>query len=282
MLEPQTYTFKHPFLQRHIAYFYFLKTVDVGFESRYYAFPHTYTVLNIHRNATFIFDQQSTKVFGAGGLKPIALVQGIRDYPMLVNLSGAIDKVTILFKPLGLNAFTEDPDNGELGMPNQLFSTWDNDRRYKKFLLDFFGTEDCDERVNLLEKFLLSMYRPDQQSDLLSRAIELLTDFEGNLSIVEICSQLTIHVRTFNRLFKRHIGVSPVVYRKVARFRNSLAGNQQNRDLKKLAELAYKSNYYDQAYFTKIYRSLTGSNPQRFFSKIKTLADERLILEFLK
>ena len=282
MLQPESYIPKHPLLQKHIAYFYFLKTGSEKFESKYYAFPHTYTVLNIHRNATFEFNEDATQVFGAIGFKPVALVQGIRDFPMLVRLSGEIDKVTILFKPLGLNAFVDKPYSDEICSTNQFFKAWDDHADYKKFLKDFFNTSDQNSRADLLENFLLSIYQSTQEIEPLHYAIDLLTDFEQNLSIDKICERLAIHVRTFNRLFRKHLGVSPVVYRKVARFRNSLEDSQQGKDFNRLAELAYKSNYFDQSYFNKIYRSLTGSNPKRFFNKIQSLANDRLVLQFLK
>jgi len=279
--EPVPFQPKHILLRKHISYYYFLRTTD-SFETKYYAFPHTHTVLNIHRRANFEIKNYHTRVYADAAVEYNACVQGIREYPLLADLQGQLDKITLLFKPLGLNCFGIPYFGDAYPKPSMIFTAWDDHVLYPKFLSDFYATDNIEERRDVLEAFLLAMYVSPGISDVLFEAIELLNNFDKPISIDKICEQLDVNVRTFYRLFKKHMGVSPVTYRKVARFRHSLQSKIFDTSLKRLTDIAYKSNYYDQAYFNKMYRSLTGSNPQRFFKKIDSFADDRLIFEFME
>lgn len=281
MLEPVIVKVKHAVLEKYIAYYYFLTTESDDFEAKYYAFPHTYTVLNIHCHAAHEINKYQTSVEGVSSFSPVSIVQGLREHPILIRLKGKLNKVTILFKPMGINAFIPEPFGQLIQQPSQEFSVWNNNRIYQQFLSDFFTTGDLEAKATLLEDFLLSMLKPVPDSKKLDLSIHLLSDFEQNLTLEDICDQLDVHPRTFNRLFKKHLGITPAGYRKVARFRHSLQNKLLENQVKRMTDLAYQSNYYDQSYFNKIYQSLTGTNPGHFFKQIETLADNRLVFQFL-
>jgi AraC-like DNA-binding protein len=88
--------------------------------------------------------------------------------------------------------------------------------------------------------------------------------------------------RTFSRAFHREVGVSPVRFKKIARFRHSLQNKLFNEQFKRLTQIGHASNFYDQAYFINIYKQLTRQNPAAFFRGIDKLADDNLILSFVK
>jgi YesN/AraC family two-component response regulator len=45
----------------------------------------------------------------------------------------------------------------------------------------------------------------------------------------------------------------------------------------KLTDVAYESNYYDQSYFIKEYKKLTGTKPNAFFNSVRILTEEKVI-----
>ncbi|MNQ99593.1 DNA-binding transcriptional regulator AraC [compost metagenome] len=110
----------------------------------------------------------------------------------------------------------------------------------------------------------------------------MLSDFEHEYSITEISDALSLNNRTFNRLFYKHLATSPVTHRKIARFRHSLKNKLIKQQFDNLTQIGYKSNFYDQSYFNRVYKKVTGENPSQFFNSIAKLADEQLILKFLR
>jgi AraC-like DNA-binding protein len=90
-----------------------------------------------------------------------------------------------------------------------------------------------------------------------------------------------LSLRTFHRLFKTHLGVSPITHQRIARFRHSLENKFFQDKFKNLTEIGYESNFYDQSYFIKLYNQLAGSNPGTLFSKLEQLGDSKLVFEFI-
>jgi AraC-like DNA-binding protein len=208
-------------------------------------------------------------------------VQGKYDQPLLVQLKGILNKITIIFKPLGLNAFIRKPFIEVANQPTQLFSEWNNEKGYSLFLDTFFNAPDNREQIQISESFLLSIYNPTKECELLEKGIDLLCDFDKHLSVKDVSNNLGMNERTFNRLFEKLVGISPVGFRKIARFRHSLMNKIFTDKFKRLTEIGYASNFCDQSYFIKVYNKLAGTHPKNFFDSIDKLADDNLIFRFI-
>lgn len=269
-------------LKKHIDYYYFLKADSPDFNTTYYAFPNTTIPLSLHRSATYEIKANYTGVQATKHGSPIALIQRTYQAPLLINLKGPIDKVTISFKPSGISSFISQPFSEVAPEDSQLFQAWEQHPAYHRLQDAFFSTDDNQQRVALLENFLLSVYTPAKEYGLIEQAIAALSDFGENISIEEITAMLGLNARSFNRLFYKHMSIAPVAWKKVARFRHSLQNKLFSANFKKLTEIGYASNFYDQAYFIKVYNKLTGSNPTAFFKSVEKLANDNLVFKFVK
>ena len=268
-------------LQKYIDYYYFLNTGTDGFSSTYYSFPNTLYSLNIHRNASCYINGYAVSVKHDPTNDYLCILQGKYDHPIKVKLEGRLDKVTIGFKPLGLNHFIK-PALGDIAdKPIQIFNSWDNEQRFTFFLNAFYQTNNHANRIDALESFLLTQYAPLAAEDTLERAVKMLTSFQQEHTIAEIAHLLSLNERTFNRLFHKHFAISPVTYRQIARFRHSLKNKLTGEDYNSLTQIGYKSNFYDQSYFIKVYRKFAGDHPTAFFNAINQVADDRLVFKFV-
>ena len=128
---------------------------------------------------------------------------------------------------------------------------------------------------------MLKIYHPLENEELLERSIGLLTDFAKEKTIKNIADEIGLNVRTFNRIFTENIGISPVGFKKIARFRHSINNRFFNEQFQRLTDIAYNSNFYDQSYFINIYKQLTGSNPKLFFNQVEKVGDDKLLFQFL-
>ncbi|MES2848853.1 MAG: AraC family transcriptional regulator [Bacteroidota bacterium] len=280
-MDVQTYYPKDATLKRCIEYYYFLKTDSQEYSSTYYAFPNTLQSFNIHQYAGCDIDTSSITVYGDKKNKYLMIVQGHYELPLFVQLKGLLDKITILFKPLGLNHFIKKPFAEVAGKTSQVFTEWYDDENCIQFLTDFYNTGDNDERITILEKYLLTLYHSYSEEEIMQHAIDLLTDFNEELSIEAIAQKTGMSSRTFHRMFIKHLGISPVGFKKIARFRHSMENKLFKDQFKTLTNIGYESNYYDQSYFHKMYKKLTGQNPLKFFDSIEKLADDQLIFKFV-
>jgi AraC-like DNA-binding protein len=277
----ETFYPQHPLLKKHIAYYYFVSTNTSNYKCSYFFFPHVYHSLNIHKNASCEIGTNAIRVYGVKEPTTLLILQGMPQAPVMATLEGILNKVTIIFQPMSLPSFIQTALAESGTLHSQVFNCWDCAPQFDSFLNDFFTSTDNKERVNQLENFLLSVYRPPVFSSFLKNAGEILMDFSKEREIEEIAKQLSIPLRTFNRQFKKYMCISPSAFRKTARFRHSMKNGLFRTRFTKLTEVAYESNFYDQPYFNKIYKQFTGDNPGKFFKAVDALADKQLILKFI-
>jgi AraC-like DNA-binding protein len=282
IMDPVLFFPRHELLKEHIEYYYFLKTEDPLFEVTYFAFPSVNTPLNIHKNVDISILPNFTSVSGVQNENYFSIIQGIRSVPLKVTFKGKIDKVTIAFKPLGINHFLDCSFFEVAAKDSQMFSLWEDRDDYKKFIADFYSINDLEERVGLLENFLISMYRPFSRYKHLRAAIDLLINFESEMSIAEVALKVELNSRTLNRLFREHIGISPAGFKKIARFRHALNNKLFKDQFKRLTDIGNQSNFYDQSYFINIYKKMSGSRPGEFFEKVRKLGNDQLLFRFLE
>lgn len=268
-------------LRSCIEYYYFLKSDSSDFNSEYFAFPNTLQALNIHKNIECEMDSHSVKVTEMAKNSFTMLLQGRFEKPLHVQLSGRINKITIIFKPLGLNHFITSSFDKISSKTTQYFTEWNYHEKHADFLTKFFCEINLIKRVEILEEYLLLHYHPLSNKGILDQSLSLLCDFNNELPIEEIARKINLTTRTFNRVFKRDMGISPIGYKKIARFRHSLRNKLFSHQYKKLTEIGYESNYYDQSYFVKMYKNLTNNTPNEFFEIIDKLAESHLILKFI-
>lgn len=273
---------QHPVLKNYIEYYYFQKTDSDDFYAEYYAFPNTLQALNIHKNIRCEIDAECVRVSGVSSNNYAMILQGRFQSPLHVQLKGKIDKVTIIFKALGLNHFITSSFKDVAGLPTQVFTEWLGDETCLSFVDSFYKEEKLETRIAILEQYLLTKFKPCSDAALLFPALELLIDFDEQCSIEEIAGKLKLNSRTFHRLFLKHLGVTPVAFRKIARFRHALKHKVSGEFCTTLTKIGYDSNFYDQSHFNREYKTITGQTPSQFFKSIDKMADSRLIFRFVK
>lgn len=273
---------KHTLLKDTIEYYYFQKTNSNNFSTDYYAFPNTLQALSIHKNISCKIDCHQVKVTGVKQKNYLMILNGRYELPLHVQQKGKIDKVTIVFKPLGLNHFIKVPFNEIAKNPTQIFTEWITTKNCRTFSNQFFNEQDNNKRILILENYLLSLYNPFTENLFLNDVLDMLSNFNPEISIEDIAKKNSLSSRTLDRVFKKHLGTSPVGFRKIARFRHSLKNKLFSNKFKTLTKIGYESNFYDQSYFNKVYKNLTGQNPKAFFNSIEKLANDRLVFKFIK
>ena len=272
---------KAEILQQHIDFFYFVKEDSPEFVSQFYAFPHYSKPLNLHKAVDYEIGDNSITVKGKAVGEPQILLQGSFHKPLFIRFEGKMDKVTIIFRPLGLAHFI-DVDYARIASQHtQVFDQWSRLTSYQSMLDKFFATENELERVALLEACLLSVYRPLPHYTILHQAITMVADVITYKTIADVAQALFLTPKTLNRLFKKHLACSPMQYRMIAQFRHSLENKYVYDQFKTVTDLAYGSNVYDLSYLTRIYKSLAKNTPKAFFTSIAPKCDDKVIFQFV-
>ena len=113
--------------------------------------------------------------------------------------------------------------------------------------------------------FLYNVFKEKKQllDFTVKQAMQLIIDNKGQASITDICNQLHLTERTFERRFIAAVGVPAKQFAKMIQFQLSLE-QITVRDYSKLTDIVYNNGFADQSHFIKVFKAFTGKTPKKF------------------
>jgi transcriptional regulator GlxA family with amidase domain len=152
-------------------------------------------------------------------------------------------------------------------------------------LADLFGQEarDTEEQVvtaltidtaiGIIEKFLLKrLMRLNRLSSDMALAMDFICQHQGIITIDSLLRTVPVTERQLERKFREYIGTSPKRFADTIKFQHLLKLLQRQPDQDKIAELIYKSGYYDHAHLNNNFKKMTGLTPNHYKDTPRMLA----------
>jgi AraC-like DNA-binding protein len=255
---------KNDFLKKWIDYIFRYTSDYSNFERRLIIFP------NIGAAVTFYFDcefyEVSSQQFiseekkGSNGV----VLHINRFEPIEIIERGRQERLTVVFKAFGINHFI--PTSLQEISRNQnpsAISIISKDKRYDHLQQVLNSFRSVVQRMEAIEDFLVSIYR-DPGDPLLE---EIITEFDPDEKLTTIATKKATTTKTIDRLFKKHIGLTPVAVKQILKFRNSLRAKLSGKN-QTLEHVAFDTNYHDLPYMMKAYRKFTGQTAKTFFDRL--------------
>lgn len=196
-------------------------------------------------------------------LQPRAMVLGQIIDPFYIEPTGYVDTFAIRFYPYGFANFVTVPIK-ELANKETPLSSLFEEKACKKLEGEIVRATDVKERIAIIERFLFDMQQEGPTIDkLVKSTVDALLSSKGSASIRTILQGDLSRRRQLERNFTRQIGLSPKQFGKVIRLQTALK-MLLSQEGETLTEIAYESEYYDQAHFSKDFKEFTGTNPKTF------------------
>ncbi len=95
------------------------------------------------------------------------------------------------------------------------------------------------------------------------RALRAIQHYRGNIAVATLCEELGVGRRRLERGFRREVGVTPKHYARLLRV-DCARGLLKRREPVELAEVGYRSGFYDQAHFSREFTALVGLTPGQY------------------
>ena len=260
-----------PILKKYIECFYIYES-NANSEFRYIAFPHFNTGLSFFKGASVQRQNWSVQISENTKVGVHIEILGKYTTPLFLEYKGKLREISIVFKPLGLNRFFTD---NYLSLA-PMFSQELIDEVWRKFGESLFSGDDD---IDKLESFLLSQFYDNQELFIIENSLTLLENRNEQISISTIAKKVRLNLKTFQRHFQKHLGCSPVEYRRICRFRSSITNKLNSSQLKNLTEITYEEGFYDQSYLIKEFRKITNHNPKDFFKAASKVDGNSIVWE---
>ena len=267
----KTITPTSPILKKYIECFYVYEG-EANSIFKYVAFPHFNTGLSFFKGAFVQRHNWSLQISEDANAGVHVEILGKYIRPLVIEYKGQFREFSIVFKPLGLNRFFKD---NYYSLAPKFSQELKNDV-WRLFGENLFSDKD---NISKIESFLISQYCDNQALSGIENSLILLENSNEQIAIPAIASKVGFNLKTFQRYFQKHMGCSPVEYRRIYRFRSSLTNKLNSAEWKNLTDITYEEGYYDQSYLIKEFRKITNHNPKDFFKSTSKVDGDKIIWE---
>lgn len=207
-------------------------------------------------------------------LQPRACVIGHTTDPFYIEPTGSVKTFAIRFYPYGITNFVdislESLANKETPL-DQIFG-FNIAKELEEKIIQSVNTVT---RIQIIEEFLLKQLKKNSTIDsIVRRTIDVILETKGSVSIGSLVLDDVTKRKQLERKFLKEVGVTPKKLGKMIRLQTALT-MLLNAESTNLIQIAYESDYFDQAHFIKDFKEFTGLNPKKF------LKDKGMILSTL-
>lgn len=128
------------------------------------------------------------------------------------------------------------------------------------------------DKIKYTEALLLALLRTDAGVEKALQATHIIMAAKGDVMVEDVALQVAVSYKQLERLFAKHVGLSPKAFARVHRFYNAFA---QVRALQKAnwMQVLHNCGYYDQAHFIKDFSYFSGITPTKQFTAKDTIDD---------
>lgn len=127
------------------------------------------------------------------------------------------------------------------------------------------NVKTTNERMVLIEAFLTNqLIHKATINKIIESTVDTIFSANGNVSIGKVSKENSLNRRQLSRHFSKAIGLSPKQLAKTIRLQTALKAMLTDESTS-LTQMAYKSEYYDQAHFIRDFKEFTGITPKEFY-----------------
>lgn len=196
-------------------------------------------------------------------LQPRAMVLGQTIEPFYIEPTGYVNTFAVRFYPYGFANFVSVPIKNLANKETPIEQLFE-EKTANKLEQEIIQATDVQQRIRIIERFLLNKLSEQSTVDNIVRTtIDMLLTTKGKAPINAILKEDLSKRRQLERKFVKQIGISPKQLGKVIRLQSALK-LMLNQEDENLTNIAYKSEYYDQAHFIKDFKEFTGISPKDF------------------
>ena len=170
--------------------------------------------------------------------------------------------IAFFFKPFMMSPLFNIAASEIVNRPVEI-SVW-SPHKYNALKIQLAHAEKTLQKVDVLENLLLQELNQNKRNcDIVQHATDSIMLDPGTGSLAKVIQQLNLTEKTFQRIFKKHVGVTANQYRRVCQFQNSFS-QVRSKDFDKLTDIAFENGFADQSHFNRAFKEFTKITPVHY------------------
>ncbi len=118
--------------------------------------------------------------------------------------------------------------------------------------------------IEVLDNFLIQQLNENKrESEIIRYATDQIMMNSNTEILSDVVTSLSLNERTFQRMFKKYVGVTPNQYRRICQFQLSFA-QVRSQEFQTLTDVAYDNGFADQSHFIRSFREFTETTPNTY------------------
>ena len=120
------------------------------------------------------------------------------------------------------------------------------------------------EKVEVLHQFILSQVTANQRECMIIRyATDKILENPETDVLAQMLQELNLTERTFQRIFKKYVGITASEYRRICQFQMAFY-QLKSGQFDKLTDVAYTNGYFDQSHYIRSFKEFTATTPNDY------------------
>jgi AraC-like DNA-binding protein len=127
-----------------------------------------------------------------------------------------------------------------------------------------FYASSTEAKLDALDTLLRFALRDNKRNcEIISKATDQIMENSNPEVLSELLKRLGLTERTFQRIFKKYVGVTPNQYRRICQFQLSFS-QLRAKEFDALADIAYDNGFADQSHFIRSFKEFTEITPKDY------------------
>ncbi len=183
-------------------------------------------------------------------------ISGQVNFPAHIQSDGRLEMIVAVFYPHTIGMFIDTPPSAFYNME---ISGYDiENRQLNEITRIIFDSENHDDCIDILDKYLLSKIEPALNISRIGESIKTMFHVPS-MPVSSLADIACLSKRQYERIFSETVGMNPKEYSRVVRFQKALwlmQNGEQN-----YAEIASACGFSDQSHFIRDFKAMSGHTP---------------------
>lgn len=185
-------------------------------------------------------------------------------FPETLKIKEDFTLIAYFFKPFALSTLfgfsaqelTDNPIDINLLEPSKTLELQER----------LLNSDSINEMINLIDNYIFSLVKKVKSNiDLIKFATTEIAKNPDKEVLNKVQNELHLTERTFQRMFKKEIGISPNQFRRIGQFSSAFKQLQQ-KEFENLFDIAFDNGYSDQSHFTRSFKEFTSITPKDYLN----------------